>query len=93
MTPEYVLADFSTAGGTVATTVHTGASVAPESPVAVWVRSEQARSYEGRFVLLSDSQIPLDSDLSPSALTGRHPQLPAGSSIVFVPASRARLGA
>jgi hypothetical protein len=93
MMPEYVLADFNTAGGTVATTVHSGTSVAPESPVAVWARSEQARRYEGRFVLLSDSQIPLDSDLSPTALTGRHQQLPAGSTVVFVPATRARLGA
>jgi hypothetical protein len=93
MTPEYVLADFNTAGGTVATTVHSGTSLVPESPVAVWVRSEQARRYEGRFVLLSDSQTPLDSDLSPTALTSRHQPLPAGSAVVFVPATRARLGA
>jgi hypothetical protein len=93
MMHEYVLADFSTAGGTVATSVHSGTSAMPESPVAVWVRSEQARRYEGRFVLLSDSQVPLDSDLSPSALADRHQQLPAGSTLVFVPATRIRLGA
>jgi len=93
MTPEYVLADFSTAGGTVATSVHSGTSAVPESPVSLWVRSEQARRYEGRFVLLSDGQVPIDSDLSPSALTDRHQPPPAGSTLVFVPANRIRLGA
>ena len=93
MTPNFVLADFNTAGGTVATTVQSGTSVVPESQASAWLRSEQARQYEGRWVLLSESYAPLDSDLSPSALESRHPQLAAGSAIVFVPATTVRLGA
>ena len=91
--PDYVLADFNTAGGTVATTVQPGISVAPESPVRTWTRSESARRFEGRWVLLDGSQNPLDHDLSPSALQSRHPNLPQGGTIVFVPATTVRLGA
>jgi hypothetical protein len=91
--PNFVLADFNTAGGTVATTVHSGTSVASETPVSQWMHSEQAQQYEGRWVLLSDALVPLDSDLSPSALKARHAQSPPGSVIVFVPATTVRLGA
>lgn len=91
--PEYVLADFTTAGGTVATTVQSGTAVEQESPFAVWTRSESARPYEGSWVLLSGTLDPLDHDLSPTALKGRHPQLPNGGTIVFVPATTIRMGA
>lgn len=91
--PEYVLADFTTAGGTVPMAVQPGTAVEQESPIAAWARSESARAYEGSWVLLSSSLDPLDHDLSPTALKDRHPQLPNGSMIVFVPASMVRIGA
>ena len=93
--PDYVFADFTTAGGTVgtATTVQPAPSVAPESPAARWAHSEGAQPYEGRWVLLNPSLDALDSDLSPTALKDRHPQFPSGSTIVFVPATTIRLGA
>jgi hypothetical protein len=92
--PDYVFADFTTAGGTVGTaTVQPAPSVAPESPAARWAHSEGAQQYEGRWVLVSQSLDALDSDLSPTALKDRHPQLPSGSTIVFVPPTTIRLGA
>lgn len=93
--PDYVFADFTTAGGTVetTTTVQPAPSVAPESPAARWACSEGAQQYEGRWVLLSQSLDALDSDLSPTALKDRHPQLPSGSVIVFVAPTTIRLGA
>lgn len=93
--PDYVFADFTTAGGTVnpTATIQPTAPAAPESPAARWAHSEGAQRYEGRWVLLSGSLDPLDTDLSPTALKDRHPQLPSGSTIVFVPPTTIRLGA
>lgn len=91
--PNYLLADFNTAGGTVATNIEQGTSVSVESPLGVWLRSESAHPYEGLWVLLSRSLEPLDSDLSPSALRSRNPSPPEGSAIAFVPPTTVRLGA
>jgi hypothetical protein len=91
--PDYILAEFNTAGGTVAATVERGTNSTPESPLSVWLRSEGARAYEGRWVLLDPALTVLDTDLSPTALRERHPNLPADSAIVFVPVTMVRLGA
>jgi hypothetical protein len=87
--PSHLFADFETAGGTVATTVRRGVSVGSESPLLAWLRSEDARQHEGRWVLLNSSLAAVDDDLSPSALRDRHP----GEDIVFVPPASVHIGA
>ena len=91
--PSHLFANFDTAGGTVATTVQHGVSIASESPFSAWLSSESARRYEGRWVLLDSSATAIDDDLSPSALRGRHPDLPSGGDIVFVPVASVYIGA
>jgi hypothetical protein len=92
--PNYVFADFSTAGGTIEAKVASGTAVVSESPISTWLRSEDARIYEGHWVLLDDhARDVLDHDLSPTALRERHPNMDDGKAIVFVPATTVRLGA
>ncbi len=48
----------------------------PAGPHGVleWLQSEQARHYEGKWVLLDDDRDVVDSDDSPGRLLERHPQ-------------------
>jgi len=43
-----------------------------EESIVGWLRSPDARNYEGQWVLFRLPNIVLDSDLSPSALKSRH---------------------
>ena len=54
-----------------------------EQPWEVWLRSPEARGYDGEWVLLSAGMRPIDSDHSPMALANRH-QARDGQVIVFV---------
>jgi hypothetical protein len=65
------VAGYETAGGTTAL----GPRQSPESqsPVGRWVHSDEARAFEGLWVLLDETLHPLDHDLSPLALRERNP--------------------
>ncbi len=54
-----------------------------EQPWETWLRSAEARGYDGEWVLLTADARPLDSDLSPTALANRH-TAGRGQVIVFV---------
>jgi hypothetical protein len=102
MTMDYLMSDtFKTAGGTgVPTGISTGGSAEPtvgpdmaeSNPIARWLRSEMAQRYQGLWVLLSAALEPQDSDLSPTALRDRNPDLSPGSEIAYVPATTVQLG-
>jgi len=87
---------FRSAGGTgpAGATGASGPVVGNWPPVVeelwqAWLRTPEARSYSGEWVLLSASARPLDSDLSPTALANRH--TPAnGQVIVFVEPQQGR---
>jgi hypothetical protein len=48
-----------------------------------WITSDDARQYEGLWVLLDDELAVVDSDRSPSALLRRHSEVP-GPRVVYV---------
>lgn len=85
--------DFKTAGGTTGTeSVEPGLSQ-EESPVSAWLASPHARSYEGKWVLLSERMEPIDDDLSPTALRRRHESANGDAVIVFVRPTSVQVGA
>jgi hypothetical protein len=83
--------DFKTAGGTA--TQGSIEEVSSESPISAWLASPQARTYEGKWVFLSDRLEPLDDDLSPSALQRRHESPDSAGVIVFVRPTSVQIGA
>jgi hypothetical protein len=89
--------NYQSAGGT-GPNGPTGASgpvqgtVATEEPWQAWLRTSDARRFNGEWVLLSAATRPIDSDLSPTALANRHTPS-AGEVIVFVEAPPGVYGA
>jgi hypothetical protein len=61
-----------------------------EGHIAQWLRAEEARKYEGGWVLLDDNLQVLDTAISPSELLTRHPEL-TSPRIVFVERSGTQL--
>jgi hypothetical protein len=59
--------------------------------VALWLASDLARRFDGRWVLLSDSNEVMDDDPSAAELTRRHAER-EDRLVVFVQPPRTRLG-
>jgi hypothetical protein len=71
--PDDTLTQYDSAGGTrEAVTPAPHVDEEPPAAVASWLRSNDARTYEGFWVLLGRDFEPVDSDLSPTALRLRH---------------------
>jgi hypothetical protein len=90
MTVEVLVAEFKSAGGTVRGEL--AQPVVEHSPLAAWLRSEQASHYQGLWVRLSAEMTPVDSDLSPTALRDRAAAADQPGTIVFVAPSSVDLG-
>lgn len=63
--------------------VATTTRVTPPDGLREWSTSEEARQYEGRWVMLNNDLTVVDADVSPSALLQRHPDV-AAPTIVYV---------